>query len=192
MARVGYERVSSDDQVLDRQRDQLEAAGCEKVFSDFAQSGRKVSRPEFDKMLDYLRPGDALVVTELSRLGRTTKQLLELADTLRAREIDMVILNLGLDTSTVTGRMVYTVLCAVTEMEVELLRERTNDGLKAARARGRVGGRKKQLSPAQERDLLKKYEAKEMTVAEIGEFFGISRDGVYGYVNRARAGTATA
>lgn len=187
MARVGYERVSSDDQVLDRQRDQLEAAGCEKVFSDFAQSGRKVSRPEFDKMLDYLRSGDALVVTELSRLGRTTKQLLELADTLRAREIDMVILNLGLDTSTVTGRMVYTVLCAVTEMEVELLRERTNDGLKAARARGRVGGRKEALNDVQKAQLLKLYAAKELTVAEIGQNFGISRDAVYGYIKRAGA-----
>jgi DNA invertase Pin-like site-specific DNA recombinase len=187
MARIGYERVSSDKQVLDRQRDQLEAAGCEKVFSDFAESGRKASRPEFDKCLEYLRPGDALVVTELSRLGRTTKQLLELADNLRARQIDLVILNLGLDTSTPSGKMVYTVLCAVTEMEVDLLRERTNDGLKAARARGRVGGRKQKLSPAQEKDLLKKYAAKEMTVAEIGEFFGISRDAVYGYIKRAGA-----
>ena len=98
-----------------------------------------------------------------------------------------MILNLGLDTSTPSGQMVFTVLCAVAQMEADITLERTMDGLKAARARGRVGGRKQKLSPAQEKDLSKKYAAREMTVAEIGEFFGISRDAVYGYIKRAQA-----
>lgn len=187
MARVGYERVSTDKQQIDRQHDQLTEAGCEKVFTDIGQSGRKASRPEFDKCLAYLRTGDSLVVTELSRLGRSTKHLLTLAEELKERGIELVILNLGLDTSTPSGQMVFTVLCAVAQMEADITLERTMDGLKAARSRGRVGGRKQKLSPAQEKDLLKKYAAKEMTVAEIGEFFNISRDGVYGYIKRAEA-----
>jgi len=135
---------------------------------------RKASRPEFDKCLAYLRAGDSLVVTELSRLGRSTKHLLTLAEELKERGIELVILNLGLDTSTPSGQMVFTVLCAVAQMEADITLERTMDGLKAARARGRVGGRKQQLSPAQEKDLLKKYAEKEMTVAEIGEIYKAS------------------
>ena len=187
MARIGYERVSTDEQVVDRQHDQLAAAGCERIFTDIGQSGRKASRPEFDKCLEYLREGDALVVVELSRLGRSTKNLIELAETLRTRGIEMVILNLGIDTSTPSGKLVYTMLAAVAEMEADLVRERTNDGLKAARARGRVGGRRAKLTDAQAAEVRRLYAAKEKTVAEIGALFGITRESVYRYVREDKA-----
>jgi len=184
MAKVGYERVSSDTQVLDRQRDALEAAGCDRIFSDFAQSGRLASRPEFDECMKYLRAGDTLVVTELSRLGRSTKNLLTLAEELRERQVNLSILNLGLDTSTVSGKLVFTILAAVSEMEVELLRERTNEGLAAARARGRTGGRKPSLTPAQVRHARKLYEGGEHTVATIAGALGVSRQTVYRALER--------
>jgi len=187
MSRIGYERVSTDKQQIDRQHDQLTEAGCEKVFTDIGQSGRKASRPEFDRCLAYLRTGDSLVVTELSRLGRSTKHLLTLAEELKERGIELVILNLGLDTSTPSGQMVFTVLCAVAQMEADITLERTMDGLKAARSRGRVGGRKEALNDRQKAELLRMYAAKDLTVAEIGETFNISRDAVYGYVRRAEA-----
>lgn len=185
MSRIGYERVSTDKQQIDRQHDQLTEAGCEKIFTDVGQSGRKASRPEFDKCLAYLRAGDSLVVTELSRLGRSTKHLLTLAEELKERGIELVILNLGLDTSTPSGQMVFTVLCAVAQMEADITLERTMDGLKAARARGRTGGRKAKLSDAQAAQVRKLYAAREMTVQEIGEQYGVSRDTIYAYVKRA-------
>lgn len=187
MARIGYERVSLDKQNIDRQHDQLAEAGCDRIFTDEGVSGRKASRPAFDECLKYLRGGDSLVVTELSRLGRSTKHLLALAEELRDRGVELVILNLGLDTSTPSGQMVFTVLCAVAQMEADLTLERTMDGLKAARARGRVGGRKQKLSPKQAAEVRKLYASKEKTVAEIGELFGLSRDGVYGYVRRGES-----
>ncbi|WP_393964363.1 recombinase family protein [Exiguobacterium sp. S22-S28] len=139
MSKIGYARVSTSDQNLDLQLDELEKAGCTKIFQEKASSVKK--RPELEKYLDYLREGDTLVVWKLDRLGRTTKKLLELIDDLRDRGINLQILTLGVDTSTAAGRLFFTMMAGLAEMERELIRERTKAGLQAARSRGRLGGR---------------------------------------------------
>lgn len=178
MTKIGYARVSTLDQNLEMQLDELEKVGCSKIFKEKASSVKK--RPEFEKCFDYLRAGDTLVVWKLDRLGRTTKKLLELIDTLRERDINLQIITLGVDTSTAAGRLFFTMMAGLAEMERELIRERTNAGLKAARARGRVGGRKKI-----DQDILNRayimYETK-MTVEDITKTLNISRSTFYKYL----------
>lgn len=178
MTKIGYARVSTLDQNLDSQLDELKKAGCTKIFQEKASSVKK--RPEFEKCLDYLREGDTLVVWKLDRLGRTTKKLLELIDDLKDRGINLQIITLGIDTSTAAGRLFFTMMAGLAEMERELIRERTNAGLIAARARGCLGGRKK-IDP----DILTRaymmYEAK-MTVNDITKTLNISRSTFYKYM----------
>lgn len=175
MTKIGYARVSTLDQNLDSQLDELNKAGCNKIFQEKASSVKK--RPEFEKCLDYLREGDTLVVWKLDRLGRTTKKLLELIDDLKSREINLQIITLGIDTSTAAGRLFFTMMAGLAEMERELIRERTNAGLQAARARGRMGGRK----PIDEQVMVRAmmmYEAR-MTVDDIIKTLNISRSTFY-------------
>jgi len=145
--RIGYARVSTAGQELRRQLDELEAGGCERVHSEVAGGGRGVVRPEWEACRRSLRAGDELVVTELSRLGRNAGEVCRLADELADGGIGLVILGLGLDSRTPTGKLVVTVLAAVAEMERDLLRERTRSGLAAARARGRHPGRPRAAKP---------------------------------------------
>lgn len=179
MARIGYERVSSDRQVLDGQHARLEAAGVDRIFSDEAQSGRKASRPEFDAMLSYLRTGDQLVVVRLDRLGRSVKNLIALVDQLREKGVDLVVLDQGIDTSTPAGRFFFHVLAALAEMEADLIRERTLDGLAAARAKGRLGGRPVSYSPEQCRAAKTLKDAGAMTAKEMALAVGVSRRTLY-------------
>ena len=185
MATIGYARVSTPDQSLDRQADELMAAGAEVVRSEVGSGKKGSDRPAWDELLRNLREGDTLLVTELSRLGRSTSQLAVLADDLSDRGIALRILNLGIDTSTPGGRLVYSIIAAVAEMERALLIERTMSGLAASRARGRVGGRKPSLSPAQARRVKQLFAAQELTVQEIADLFGVSRQTVYRYVKPA-------
>ncbi|MCP3420322.1 recombinase family protein [Nocardioides pinisoli] len=146
-ALVGYARVSTELQVLDRQTDALTDAGCSKIFTDKVSS--VVKRPELDAALAYLRPGDTLVIDALDRLGRKTIELLAFVDDLHARKVNLRILTLGVDTRTPVGQLVLTVMAAVAQLERDLLRERTAGGLAAARARGRVGGRPRRMTDQQ-------------------------------------------
>lgn len=180
MTKIGYARVSTFDQNLDSQLDELKKAGCTKIFQEKASSVKK--RPEFEKCLDYLREGDTLVVWKLDRLGRTTKKLLELIDDLKDRGINLQIITLGVDTSTAAGRLFFTMMAGLAEMERELIRERTNAGLQAARARGRRGGRKPIDEQIMARALMM-YEAK-MTVEDITKTLKISRSTFYKYKNQ--------
>ena len=148
--RIGYGRVSTNDQNLDAQRDALQAVGCDQVLVDRA-SGKLARRPELDKALLVAREGDQLVVTKLDRLGRSLENLILLSNDLQARGVDLVVIDQGIDTSTSVGRMFFQILGAIAEFEHALMAERTRDGLAAARARGRTGGQRPKLSPRQAR-----------------------------------------
>ena len=163
MASIGYARVSTADQSLDRQLDELHAHGCERVFAEAASGKRGAHRPQWEACLAHLRAGDTLVVVELSRLGRNTGDLGRLLDDLEHRGIGLTILNLGIDTKTPAGRLIFTIVGAVAAMERELLIERTQSGLAAARARGRVGGRRRSFSAEQEREAQRLYELRQLT-----------------------------
>ena len=142
MGLIGYARVSSAEgtQVLDRQLDALERAGCARIFEDRG-SGAKADRPGLAACLDHLRPGDVLVVLDLDRLGRLATELVALIDQLAARGIAFRALNAPMDTTTPTGRAFLQIQAAFAEMERNVIRQRVREGLAAARARGRKGGR---------------------------------------------------
>jgi len=178
MTLVGYARVSTVTQTTAGQVDRLEAAGCEKVFTDVA-SGTKSSRPQWDEARRYLRGGDMLVVTKLDRAGRSVRHLVELAADLAERGIGLRVLGQGIDTTTPGGRLFFHMLSAMAEFEHDLLVERVNDGLAAARARGRTGGRRPVLTEAKRKRAQELYDARELTVAEIAKTVGVSETTLY-------------
>lgn len=170
-ALLGYARVSTADQVLDRQVDALTQAGCTRIFTDTISGAAKV-RPGLDELLAYARPGDTIVIQALDRLGRTTLDLLALVEDLTARGVSLRILTLGVDTGTPAGQLVLTVMAALAQMERDILRERTMDGLAAARARGRVGGRPRTMTDAQV-GLAREWRDAGKSVREIGRLLGV-------------------
>lgn len=178
MSLVGYGRISTSDQNTDAQRDALTTAGCERIFLDTA-SGKLARRPKLDDALDFLRPGDTLVITKLDRLGRSVRNLVDLSATLSERRVDLRVLDQGIDTSTPGDKLTFRILGAIAEFERDLISERTRDGLNAARARGRKGGRRPKMTPAKLETARKLYGAREHTVAQIAEIIGVSRSTVH-------------
>ena len=174
----GYARVSTGDQDARLQHDALTAAGCYRIFTDTA-SGSLESRPELDKLLDQLRPGDTLVVWRLDKLGRSIRHLIHQLAGLQERGVEFRSLQENIDTSSSGGRLIFHIFASLAEFERDLIRERTKAGLEAARARGRTGGRPPSLSGDKLRTARKLYEQKDMTVAQIGEVLGVSRTTVY-------------
>ena len=170
---LGYARVSSDDQSTAAQLPELEKAGCEFVYKENL-SGRNMDRPELDKCLDRLRKGDTLVVWRLDRLGRSIRDLLTIVDRLNTAKVTFISLKEKFDTSTAAGRLVFHFFAALAEFERDLNRERTLLGLSAARARGRVGGRKKKLSTQQIRVVKTMWDSEDYTKQEIGAQFQVS------------------
>ena len=145
---IGYVRVSTNDQNTELQRNALECAGCERIFEDKI-SGTKSDRPGLKKMLRTLSEGDTLVVWKLDRLGRSMRHLVILVEELRERGINFRSLTDAIDTSTPMGRFFFHVMGALAEMERELIVERTRAGLEAARAKGRIGGRRPKLTTSE-------------------------------------------
>jgi DNA invertase Pin-like site-specific DNA recombinase len=191
--RIGYGRVSTRDQNPDAQLDALAAADCDQMFIDKA-SGKLASRPELGKaLLSANRAGDQLVVTKLDRLGRSLEHLISLSRELQARDVDLMVLDQGIDTSTAVGRMFFQILGAIAEFEHALMSERTMDGLAAARARGRTGGQKPKLTSRQARIAQEMYEetgpdgGRRYTVAQIAAEFGVTRPTIYRHLASARA-----
>lgn len=182
---IGYARVSTGDQNPDAQRDALLRAGVEpsNLYIDHT-SGAKSSRPQWDVVCKVLRAGDVLVCTRLDRVGRSTTHLVSLLDDFRQREIAFRFLEQGIDTTTAEGRMVYRMLAAVAEFQRDLIVANTREGLAAARARGRTGGRRPRLSAEQAALAQQLYDAREKTVQQIADLFGVPRSTVYGYLNR--------
>ncbi|MHA3980904.1 recombinase family protein [Halovulum sp. GXIMD14794] len=170
---IGYARVSTEDQRLDAQTDALDAAGAERVFAERI-SGARRARPELDRMLDQLRDGDVVVVTKYDRLARSLKDLLEIVEAIGARGAGFRSLAEDIDTTTPAGRLIFHVFASIAQFERERISERTREGLAAARARGRVGGRPPALSPAQKAEVRRMRDAEGRTVAEIARLFRVS------------------
>jgi DNA invertase Pin-like site-specific DNA recombinase len=186
--KVGYARVSTSDQNLDLQMDALEAAGCERVIQDVA-SGAKTSRPGLDEALAYIRPGDSLVVWRLDRLGRSLPHLIHTVTMLEERGIGFQSLQESIDTSTSGGKLIFHMFGALAEFERNLIRERTEAGLRAARARGRKGGRPKALDEKKTQLLYKLYDERQHSISELCDMMGISKTALYGYLRRRKAST---
>lgn len=178
---IGYIRVSKGNQQIDRQLDALNEADCEKIFVDKV-SGAKSDRPELERMFEYLRAGDTVVVTELSRFGRSVKDLIVLMERLNTAGANFRSLKENaLDTTTDYGKFAFLIFAAVAEFERELIVARTRDGLAAARARGRVGGRPRK-DPAAVETALILYKDGKTPVREITRRTGVSKSCLYRYV----------
>jgi DNA invertase Pin-like site-specific DNA recombinase len=178
---VGYARVSTEDQNLELQRDALNGAKCEKIFEE-KKSGAKAERPELMKALDFMRPGDVLVVWKLSRLGRTLKQLIETVELLNSKGMELKSLNESIDTTTATGKLLFHIIASFAQFERDNLIENTRAGLQAARARGKKGGRKRVMDDKKKAIALALRADPERPVSEICQTLGISRATFYRYV----------
>lgn len=182
--RIGYARVSTQDQKPELQLDALAAAGCEQVFQE-KMSGKVRERPQLEACLRTLRKGDTLVVWRLDRLGRSLKDLVEIVYGLEGRGIGFQSLTESIDTTTAGGRLVFHVFGALAEFEHNLIRDRTVAGLAAARARGRVGGRRLKLSKADVRKAAAMLMDPMMTKTEVAAHFGVSRVTLNAALDRA-------
>ena len=179
--RIGYARVSTPEQSDALQRDALEHSGCTKVFHEIAR-GAKTARPARAAALEYLRPGDMLVVWRLDRLGRSLGQLMALMQTLQSREVGFQSLVEAIDTTTVTGQFFFQITGAFAELERNLIRERTRAGLASARQRGRCGGRPKAIDAATFAMAVQLYQAQTISVQSICTRLGLARRTFYRYV----------
>lgn len=173
----GYARVSTADQNLDRQKDMLEKYGADKIFCE-KMSGTKKHRPELDKLLSILQEDDVVVIESLSRLGRSVKNLADLLDTFNERKLRLISLKETIDTTSSTGKLLFTILSSLAQFERDVLVERTREGLNAARARGRCGGRPKTDANALNKAIAL-YNTKQYSIKEIGELTGVSKSALY-------------
>ena len=188
MTKFAYCRVSTSEQHNDGQEARLRAAGAEVVFSDKA-TGTKASRPEWDKLFAQLRAGDVLMVTKLDRLGRSLINLVDLIGILHERKVDLVILDMGIDTSTNNGRLIFAIMSALAEWEARMISERTIEGMAAAKVRhgGKLPGRKPSLSPdkiATAKELFAMREQTGMSAERIAQVVGCSRATLYRHLQQ--------
>ncbi|HAT8252065.1 TPA: helix-turn-helix domain-containing protein [Legionella pneumophila] len=182
--KIGYARVSTKDQLLSMQVDALKEAGCEQIHEEIA-SGAKTARPVLDEIMRNIREGDTLVIWKLDRLGRNLAHLIHLTNKLIEKKVGLISLNDPIDTSTAQGRMIFGIFATLAEFERELIRERTQSGLKSARARGRKGGRPKGMSQAAiEKAAIAEalYKNGTIPVKKIAEQLDISKTTLYLYL----------
>lgn len=182
--KIGYARVSTRDQNLNLQLDALKQTGCEKVYQETI-SGAKESRPELNRLMDNLRQGDVIVIWKLDRLGRSLKHLVEIGNQLLEQGVGLQSLNDPIDTTTPQGRLAFNMFASLAEFERDIIRERTHAGLRAARARGRLGGRPKGLSKEAERTAYAAealYRQRELSIQEISDKLGIAKSTLYRYL----------
>lgn len=186
--RIGYARVSTDDQNLEGQLDQLKRAGCAPIYSEHA-SGSKDDRPELAQALKALRAGDSLVVCRLDRLGRSLPHLVQTVDQLAARGIGFESLAERIDTTSAGGTLIFHIFASLAQFERQLISERTKAGLAAGRARGRMGGRPPALTGKQLREAKRLLEDPEATVTDVAKTYGVSRATLYKGLRRLDAGS---
>jgi len=184
---IGYARVSGWDQNPDLQVDALSEVGCKRIFTDHA-SGTRTDRPQLAAALDYARPGDTLVVWRLDRLGRSLRHLVETVSGFEEAGIGFRSLNGDIDTTTSNGRLIFHIFCALAEFERDLLVDRTQAGLAAARARGKVAGRKPKLSADQVAVAQRLHRDGKHNVSEIAKVLGVSRATIYRHLPVASKG----
>jgi DNA invertase Pin-like site-specific DNA recombinase len=185
LMKIGYVRVSKQEQHEALQIDALKEAGCDKWFID-KMTGSKAERKGLDEALAYVRPGDTFVVWKLDRAGRSLTHLIELLKGLQERGIEFISLTEQIDTTTPGGKLIFHLMGALAEFERDLIRERTNAGLAAARARGRVGGRPRKLKTNGKVTLAQRMFAEQShSISEICAVLGISRATLYRYVKEA-------
>ncbi len=182
--KVGYARVSTAQQSPQLQIDALQSAGCQKIYQEIA-SGAKAQRPQLEQMLAQLRSGDVLVVWKLDRLGRSLTHLVQLVNQLLEQDVGLQSLNDPIDTTSAQGRLMFNIFASLAEFERELIGERTQAGLKSARARGRSGGRPKGLSEqakltAAAAESL--YQEGKLSVRQISRQLDISTATLYSYL----------
>ena len=187
--RLGYARVSTEDQNLDLQRDALAQAGCRQLYEEKA-SGKGADRPELDHVLADLRPGDTLVVWRLDRLGRNLADLVRIVSDLRNKGVGFESLTERIDTVTATGELVFHLFASLAQFERNLIRERTRAGLASARARGRKGGRPPKLGPKEVREIRVLLRDPEVTVSSVAKRYGVSRVTLYAHLNAPAKGRA--
>lgn len=188
--KFGYARVSTRDQNLNLQIDDLLANGCEKIFQETV-SGANVARPELNRLLEQVRSGDVIIIWKLDRLGRSLKHLVTLISELMERGVGLKSLNDPIDTTSSQGRLVFNIFASLAEFERDVIIERTQAGLKAARARGRKGGRPKGLTEAAKRKAVAAkalYNEGNLSVNEIAGNLGISKGTLYSYLRHEKAG----
>lgn len=183
--KIGYARISTYDQNLDLQKDALEKAGCERVITDTA-SGKNTDRPGLTSLKEILRKGDTLVVWRLDRLGRSLKDLIEWVNKLEEQGVAFQSLEEAINTSTSSGKLIFHLFGALAEFERNLIRERTQAGLAAARARGRLGGRPKSLGQEKRKLAVELYHDQKLPIMEICEMMGISKPTLYSYVREEK------
>jgi len=176
--KIGYARVSTQDQNLSLQCDELTRAGCSAIYQEQV-SGTKSDRSELGQCLKALRPGDTLVVWRLDRLGRSLKHLVETVTELEAKGIHFHSLTENIETGSATGKLMFHVFASMAEFERNLIAERTKAGLAAARARGRVGGRPQKLTEADKKLAKKMLASRDITVSEVASKFGVSKMTLY-------------
>lgn len=173
----GYARVSTEQQNLDRQLDALRKYGVDMIYNE-KMTGTKRDRPELTKLLDRMTEGDTVVIESLSRLGRSTKDLIELTELFQSKGVHLVSLKESIDTSTSTGKLLFTLMSAIAQFERDVIADRTREGLTAARARGRKGGR-----PKADTDTVKKaiklYNTGEYSIKEIEDLTGVKKSTLY-------------
>lgn len=174
---IGYGRVSSEDQNLELQTDALEKAGCVKIFSDKV-SGMGKKRPGLENALSHLRTGDTFVIWKLDRLGRNLRELISMVGKFDSEGIHFQSITDGINTTTPAGRFFFHVMASLAEMERELLIERTKAGLAAAKKRGRVGGRKRLMTPSKV-EAAKKLLSEGMPPKEVANNLGVSIPTLY-------------
>ncbi len=184
--KFGYARISTGDQNIDLQIDQLREAGCEKIFQETV-SGAKTERKELSHLLEQVRAGDVIVIWKLDRLGRSLKHLVELVTQLTERGVGLKSLNDPVDTTNSQGKLIFNIFASLAEFERDLIVERTQAGLKAARARGRTGGRPKGLSEDAKLKAVAAetlYKEGKLSANEIAKNLGISKVTLYNYLRR--------
>jgi len=179
--RIGYARVSTEEQSLDAQRERLEEAGCERIFSE-KESGTRSNRPKLEEAFDHLRDGDVLVVWRLDRLGRSTKDLIAKTDRLDEIGAELDVIDQEIDTTTAQGRFFFRVMAALAEFEADLASKRTQEGIRAAKEEGRMG-RPSAFTEEEIRQIQVLMRDDSVGTAEIARRFDVSTTTIYRYVS---------